>query len=188
LLGAGCVRFGSFRLKSGAQSPIYFDLRLLASHPRLLADVARAYARLLAGLTFDRLGALPYAALPIGTAVALQTGRPMLYPRREVKEHGTRAEIEGAFHDGETVVMLDDLATTGESKFEAIERLKSAGLVTHDVVVLIDRQGGARQGLEARGMRLHAVFTMTELLDHWQATQRLDAETLRATREFLGRP
>ncbi len=99
-----------------------------------------------------------------------------------------QAEIEGAFHDGETVVMLDDLATTGESKFEAIDRLKSAGLVTHDVVVLIDRQGGARQGLEARGVRLHAVFTMTELLDHWQATRRLDAETLRAAREFLGSP
>lgn len=188
LLEAGCVQFGSFRLKSGAQSPIYFDLRLLASHPRLLADVARAFARLLAGLTFDRLGALPYAALPIGTAVALQTGRPMLYPRREVKEYGTRAAIEGAFREGETVVLLDDLATTGDSKFEAIERLQAAGLVTRDVVVLIDRQSGARQGLEARGVRLHAVFSMTELLDHWQATQRLDAETLRATREFLGRP
>jgi uridine monophosphate synthetase len=188
LLEAGCVRFGSFTLKSGAQSPIYFDLRLLASHPRLLADVARAYARLLAGLTFDRLGALPYAALPIGTAVALQTGRPMLYPRREVKEYGTRAAIEGAYREGETVVLLDDLATTGESKFEAIGRLQAAGLVVHDVVVLIDRQGGARQGLEARGVRLHAVFSMTELVDHWQSTQRLDAETLRAAREFLGRP
>ncbi len=188
LLEVGCVQFGSFRLKSGTQSPIYFDLRLLASHPRLLADVARAYVRLLAGLTFDRLGALPYAALPIGTAVALQTGRPMIYPRREVKEYGTWAAIEGAFREGETVVLLDDLATTGDSKFEAIERLQAAGLVTRDVVVLIDRQSGARQGLQARGVRLHSVFSLTELLDHWEATRRLDAETLRATREFLGRP
>jgi len=185
LLGADCVRFGSFTLKSGAQSPIYFDLRLLASHPRLLADVARAYARLLSGLTFDRLGALPYAALPIGTAVALQTGRPMIYPRREVKEYGTRAAVEGEFRAGETVVLLDDLATTGGSKFEAIERLKAAGLVVHDVVVLIDRQGGARQGLAGAGVRLHAVFSMTELLDHWEATQRVDLEKLHAARTLV---
>lgn len=185
LLEAGCVRFGSFTLKSGAQSPIYFDLRLLASHPRLLAEVARAYARLLSGLTYDRLAALPYAALPIGTAVALQTGQPMIYPRREVKEYGTRAAIEGAFSEKEVVVLLDDLATTGGSKFEAMERLQAAGLIIHDVVVLIDRQGGARQALAAAGVRLHAVFSMTELLDHWEATQRVDLEKLRAARTLV---
>jgi uridine monophosphate synthetase len=185
LLDAGCVRFGSFTLKSGAPSPIYFDLRRLASHPRLLGEVARAYAGLLAGLTFDRLGALPYAALPIGTAVALQTGRPMIYPRREVKDYGTRAAIEGEYHAGETVVLLDDLATTGGSKFEAIERLQEAGLVVRDVVVLIDRQGGARRDLNAAGIRLHAVFTMTELLDHWQATRRVDPENLRSARGLV---
>jgi uridine monophosphate synthetase len=188
LLEVGCVRFGSFTLKSGAKSPIYFDLRLLASYPRLLAEVAWAYGRLLSGVTFDRLGALPYAALPIGTAVALQTGRPMIYPRREVKDYGTRAAVEGEFREGETVVLLDDLATTGGSKFEAIERLKAAGLVVHDVVVLIDRQGGAREGLAVAGVRLHAVFSMTELLDHWEATRRVDPDDLRAARKFMEQP
>jgi uridine monophosphate synthetase len=185
LLEAGCVRFGAFTLKSGAQSPIYFDLRLLASHPRLLAKVARAYARLLAGLTFDRVAALPYAALPIGTAIALQTGHPMVYPRREVKEYGTRAVVEGEFRAGDTVVLIDDLATTGGSKFEAIDRLQAAGLVVRDVVVLIDRQAGARRDLEAAGFRLHAIFSMSELLDHWEATGRVEVENLRAARKLV---
>jgi uridine monophosphate synthetase len=61
----------------------------------------RAYLPLLQGLTFDRLAALPYAALPIGTAVSLQGGWPMIYPRKEAKEYGTRAEIEGEYHPGE---------------------------------------------------------------------------------------
>ncbi len=52
----------------------------------------------------------------------------MIYPRKEVKEYGTKAEIEGEYHAGETVVVIDDLATTGGSKFEAIEKLTGAGL------------------------------------------------------------
>ncbi len=60
----------------------------------------------------------------------------MIYPRKEVKTYGTKAEIEGEYHAGETVVVIDDLATTGGSKFEAIEKLTGAGLVVKDVVVL----------------------------------------------------
>ena len=106
LLAAGCIKFGNFTLKSGLQSPIYLDLRQLVSYPSLLAEVARAYVRVLQGLQFDRLAALPYAALPIGTAVSLAGGWPMIYPRREVKAYGTGAEIEGAYQPGERTVVV----------------------------------------------------------------------------------
>ncbi len=185
LLAAGCVKFGSFTLKSGLQSPIYLDLRQLVSHPTLLAEVAQAYVRVLRGLTFDRLAALPYAALPIGTAVSLAGGWPMIYPRREVKAYGTGAEIEGAFARGERVVIVDDLATTGGSKFEAIDRLTAAGLAVRDVVVLIDRQSGAAEGLAERGCTLHSVLNLTELLDYWERTSGVPADRIAATREFL---
>ena len=112
LLAAGCVRFGDFTLKSGLKSPIYLDLRQLISHPALLAEVGKAYLPVLRGLQFERLAALPYAALPIGTAVSLLGGWPMIYPRREAKSYGTGAEIEGEYHAGERVAVIDDLATT----------------------------------------------------------------------------
>ena len=96
LLDAGCVRFGQFTLKSGLQSPIYLDLRQLISDPSLLADASNTYVELLRGLRFDRLAALPYAALPIATAISLAGGWPMIYPRKEAKSYGTGAEIEGA--------------------------------------------------------------------------------------------
>ena len=185
LLAADCVQFGTFTLKSGLQSPIYFDLRRLVSHPRLLGLVARAYIPVLEGLVFDRLAALPYAALPIVTAIALASGWPMLYPRKETKDYGTRAPVEGEFQPGEQVVLIDDLATTGGSKIEAIEQLDRVGLQVEDVVVLIDRESGAREDLERRGLRFHAVLQLSEMLDHWEQGGLVSVEQAAAVREFL---
>ena len=148
LLSAGCIKFGDFTLKSGLKSPIYIDLRQIISHPSLLARVAEAYLPILQRLTFNRLAGLPYAAIPIATAISIAGNYPMIYPRKEAKSYGTKAEIEGEYHAGETAVIIDDLATTGGSKFEAIEKLTGAGLVVKDVVVLVDRQSGAKESLE----------------------------------------
>jgi len=185
LLSAGCVKFGEFTLKSGLKSPIYIDLRRLVTHPKLLAQVASAYLPVLEKLEFDRLAGLPYAAIPIVTAISLQTGYPAIYPRKEVKTYGTKAEIEGEFQAGETAVVIDDLTTTGGSKFEGIEKLTSAGLQVKDVVVLIDRQSGAQEALAEAGFHLHAVLTINELLDYWEMTGKVGAQEIAATRMFL---
>ena len=185
LLSMGCVRFGEFRLKSGMLSPIYIDLRRLASFPGWMTQVAAAYIGLLRELKFDRLAALPLAALPIATAISLQSNWPMIYPRKLTKDYGTTAEIEGIYNPGETAVVIDDLATTGGSKFEAIHKLTGAGLRVEDVVVLIDRESGAKQALAEAGYRMHAVFTLTQLLDYWEETQRLSQVQIDAVRVFL---
>jgi len=185
LLEAGCVKFGKFTLKSGLESPIYIDLRQLITFPGLLKKVGAAYLPILYKLEFTRLAGLPYAAIPIATAISLQGGWSMIYPRKEAKTYGTKAEIEGLYIAGEQVVVIDDLATTGGSKFEAIEKLSAVGLIVKDVVVLIDRESGASRSLAEAGIRMHSVFTLTELLDRWQASGKVPADQIQAAREFI---
>jgi uridine monophosphate synthetase len=185
LLEAGCVRFGDFVLKSGLHSPIYVDLRQLVGFPELLGLVAEAYFPILKALQFQHLAALPYAAVPIATAISLYSGWSLVYPRKEVKEYGTRAEVEGVHQPGERVVVIDDLTTTGGSKFEAIDKLRAVGLAVQDVVVLIDRQSGAREALAKQGYRLHAVFTLLQLLDIWERTGKVTPEQIEAARTFI---
>ena len=185
LLEAGCIKFGEFTLKSGLKSPIYIDLRQIITYPKLLADIAQAYLPLLSTLQFSRIAGLPYAAIPIATAISLAGDYPMIYPRKEAKAYGTKADIEGDFHACETVVVIDDLATTGGSKFEAIEKLTGVGLVVKDVVVLVDRQSGAKESLEQAGYSLHAVLTISDMLAHWESTGKVDKDRIAATRTFL---
>jgi uridine monophosphate synthetase len=185
LLSAGCIKFGEFTLKSGLKSPIYIDLRQIITYPKLLEQIGQAYLPLLKELKFERLAGLPYAAIPIATAISLAGKYPMIYPRKEAKAYGTKAEIEGEYHAGETAVIIDDLATTGGSKFEAIEKLTGSGLLVKDVVVLVDRQSGAKESLEQAGYAMHSVLTISALLEYWEGNGSVEKEKIAATREFL---
>jgi uridine monophosphate synthetase len=160
-------------------------LRRIITFPKLLEQVGATYLPLLKDLKFDRIAGLPYAAIPIATAISLAGNYPMIYPRKEVKSYGTKAEIEGDYNAGETVVIIDDLATTGGSKFEAIEKLTGAGLVVKDVVVLVDRQSGAKESLAQAGYSMHAVLTIGQLLEYWEANGKVEKDKIEETRRFL---
>jgi uridine monophosphate synthetase len=188
----GAIKFGTFTLASGKRSPIYIDLRLLASHPSVLGQVARAYAELigeLAPLPPGRhlcLAAIPYAALPIGAAVSLETGLPMIYPRKEAKDYGTTRQIEGEYQAGDRALVLDDLITTGGSKLAAISPLEEVGLEVQDIVVLIDRQQGGAQELDEAGYRLHSVLHLGQMLDILFDAGRISREQRDSVRALLG--
>jgi uridine monophosphate synthetase len=185
---ASCVQFGEFTLASGVQSPIYLDLRRMASYPGLLRMAAAAYAGLLKPLGYDRLAAVPYAALTIGAAVALAIDKPLIYPRKEVKAYGMGRGIEGDFQAGQRAVVIEDLVTSAGSVLAVIQTLQTAGLEVSDVVVLIDREQGGLQNLAAAGYRLHAALTMTQIVDALEATGRISSIQAAAVRSYLRTP
>ena len=109
---------------------------------------AEAYAITAEDLVYDRIAGIPAAGLPLATAASLRTGRPMVWPRMPVKEHGTGNRVEGTFEHGDRLLLLDDLITTGASKLEATGILRGEGLVVEDLVVLVER---GRQGRHDAG-------------------------------------
>lgn len=180
LYDIGCIMFGKFVQASGEVFPYYIDLRKIISNPQVFNQVLSAYEKILRNLTFDRLAGIPYGSLPTATGLALRLNCPMIFPRKEVKAHGTRKVIEGNFAAGEIVVVVDDILISGKSVMEGAEKLKSAGLNVHDIVVLIDHERGVQARLQANGYRGHAVFTISQIVTTLYQAKRINDEQVLA--------
>jgi uridine monophosphate synthetase len=187
---AGCIRFGQFTLASGAQSPVYVDLRRSMSHPEAFRAVVAAYADVIRSLDAgpdqpDLLAGVPYASLPMTGAVALALGRPMVYPRKEPKAHGTGQMVEGQFAVGQSVLLLEDVITSGGSILTAVETLRAAGLRVPAAVVLVDREQGGAAALARSQVRLHTVMSLSDLVATLQDDGRISSETAASVAAYL---
>jgi uridine monophosphate synthetase len=185
LFNTGCIKFGSFTLASGKQSPIYIDLRRVISFPGLFRKVALAYAEIVQLLKFDHIASVPYAALPAGSVVAWQLGVSMIYPRKEVKQHGTGQAIEGSFKAGQTAVLIEDVITTGGSIVSAAEVLRNAGIELKDVIVLVDREQGGDLKMEEIGLTLHSVLKISEIVSILKQGSLIDVDTYKKVIQYL---
>ena len=185
LFEAGCIQFGKFELKSGIMSPIYIDLRILASRPKILKPLGGFAAKICSEIGCDRIAAIPYAGLPIGTATSLAGEIPMIYPRREKKAYGTGRIIEGEYNKGDKVLVIDDIVTDGTSKIEAIQSLQKAGLFTTDILVVIDREQGGEKILAEAGYQLHSLCTLSEVLEVLESEGMIDSSVRTDTFQFI---
>ena len=161
------------------KSPDILQVEII-SNPQVFETIITAYANILKGLAFDRIAGIPYGSLPTATGLSLRLNYPMIFPRKEVKAHGARRLVEGNFHEGETVVVVDDILITGASAMEGSKKLKSVGLNVQDIVVFIDHESGAKEALQENGYLGHAVLTMSETSETLYEARRIDSEQFQA--------
>ncbi|KAL1517805.1 hypothetical protein ABEB36_001528 [Hypothenemus hampei] len=161
------VKFGEFKTKIGVMTPIYCDLRVIISYPAVMKSLTELLVPKLKALKHvDALCGVPYTAVPIATALSLETGLPMLMRRKEVKDYGTKKLIEGSYKCGDKCVIVEDLVTSGSSILETSRDLEKEGLKCADVLLLLDREQGGIDILKKRGITVHSVLTLTQLIQY----------------------
>jgi len=162
LLDCGAVQFGDFTLTSGRKSKFYVNIKKASTKPDVLREIARG---MVAHVNADRLAGMELGAVPIAAALALETGLPYVIIRKEKREHGTGSQIEGELRAGEKVVVVEDVTTSGGSVVRSIEILRDAGAVVDTALVVVDREEGAKEALEAAGASLVPLVRISELVD-----------------------
>jgi orotate phosphoribosyltransferase len=179
----GAVEFGDFTLgRTVVHSPVYLNLRLLISNPgalqrsaRVIRDKVTTSQRMLNPqiAPFELVAGVPFGGLHLATAYSLTAKVPLIYVRpRELDGH----HIEGLHERGQTVLIVDDLITGGHSVLETADRLRSAGLIVKDALVIVDRQQGGRQALRKAGIKLTSLLTLPVILNYLMASGRISEE------------
>ena len=163
LRDAEAVRFGEFELSHGGTSEYYVDKYVFETNPDCLERIAAAFGNRLGDV--PRLAGVALGAVPLVAATAVETGRPYVIIRKQTKEYGTGNRIEGDLGDDDEVVVLEDIATTGQSALDAVEALREAGAVVDRVLVVVDREEGASELLADHDVALESLVTASELLD-----------------------
>ncbi len=162
----GAILFGRFVLTSGKESDYYINVKKLITNPKALKLIAELIARRMeeAGVEFDRVAGPELGAVPIATALALETRKPLVIVRKKPKGHGTGSQIEGEIKPGERVLLVEDVTTTGGSVLRAVGVIESLRGKIAAISVVVDREEGAERAIMERGYPFVPLIKVSELL------------------------
>src|SRR3954447_15439484 len=153
---------GEFTLRSGRKSNYYLDKYLFETQPDVLMELGKLFAQHVTA-EVDRIAGAELGAVALAAATAMACGKPFVIIRNQKKDYGTSKLVEGTLKAGETVIIVEDVLTTGGQVLEAAKTLKDAGAKIDRIVAVIDRLEGARANIEAAGYTFESLFTTKDL-------------------------
>ena len=138
------------------------DMKKAITDPEILSCVAKIIGDKIKNEKIDKIAGPALGAVPISTAVSLHSGIPMLMIRKSLKGYGTSKRIEGELQEGNKVVVVEDVTTTGDSLLKAIEAISDNGGTISRVFVVVDREEGAKDNLKRKGIILEALVSIND--------------------------
>lgn len=162
-----------FKLASGRMSNYYINCKNTTLNAEAMLLIGKIFYEKVKPLKINAIGGLTQGADPIAVATAMVSGMEnkgikAFVVRKAAKEHGLKKLIEGDIHQGDKVVIVDDVITTGQSTIDAIDRARSEGLNILKVIVLVDRSEGGKENIERKGVQVESVFTINDLMDKYK--------------------
>ena len=194
---SGCLKFGSFKIKSGAVSPYYIDLARVLAAPKqldIIAEVAAEKIRQIAASEhIDKLASIELKGALIAPSIAIKLGMPCVIVRKEEKAYGVTGRTAGAdIVKGDSVLFFDDVISEGLSKVEGIKPLVSMDASVKHMLVVVNREHGGKEKLESLGYQIHALAKITDivasLVKHEHITQEQATSVLDYVKNFKTTP
>ncbi len=167
---SGCLKFGNFKIKSGATSPYYIDLARVLSAPQQLCIIAEAASekikQIMAADQINKLASIELKGALIVPSIACNLNLPCVIVRKEEKAYGITGRIAGAdVNKGDNILFFDDVISEGISKVEGIKPLEELGATVKHLLVVVNREHGGKEKLEKLGYKVHALAKITDIVD-----------------------
>ena len=183
------IRFGDFTLASGTKSPYYIDLRLIPSFPheyrKMIKELQNLIAEDIGFENFHSLVSVPTGGLIVAASLATEIVKPLIYVRKQAKEHGTAKSVEGVICRDMKLLMIEDVVTSGGSVINAIRSIKEEKMVVTDTYAIVDRMEGATQTLQAEGVKLHSLLTIKEIAESLFEQKLIKEDVLNQVKERI---
>ena len=181
LYTSGCLKFGSFKIKSGATSPYYIDLARLLSSPKQLCFIADLAAeqvkRIMASVRIDKLASIELKGALIVPSIACKVNVPCIVVRKEEKAYGVTGRIAGAdVAKGDNILFFDDVISEGLSKIEGIKPLQELGGNVKHLLVVVNREQGGKENLEKLGFKVNALVKISDIVNSLYKNKHISKE------------
>jgi orotate phosphoribosyltransferase len=190
LFRSGCIKFGSFKIKSGAQSPYYIDMARLLAAPKELCTIVESAAEKIKTITatehIDKLSSIELKGALIVPSIACKLDLPCVIVRKEEKAYGVTGRIAGAdVEKGDNILFFDDVISEGLSKIEGVKPLQELGANVKHLLVVVNREQGGKENLEKLGFKVHALTKVSEVVDSLQKSGNISKAQAEAVLAYI---